>query len=254
MTWLGPGLTLPEAFGDRLAGYRARTSFQGDDAATFRLEREGHPTVYLKRRADPGELQPLAVERFVLHRLLGSGLPAPRALHYLRLEDTEWLLVSGLPGRNLVEALDEGLSPQAAVEVVAAAVARIHATRPAWPEDINAVPYRLEQARARVREGLVDRAVLAEFERGWREPEERVFVHGDLCLPNLLVEGGALSGLVDWSRAGYGDPYQDLALAVRSLEHNLGPGDWDRRLAEACGLGALDAERLALWRTFDELF
>lgn len=254
MTWLGPGLTLPSAFGDRLSGYRARGSFQGDDAETFRVERPGFPTLYLKKRADPPELEPMAVERFVLHRLQGTGLAVPRVVHFQRIDDTEWLLMSALPGKNLVEALDEGLRPQAVVEAIAGAITRIHATRPTWPEDINAIPYRLEAARERVRAGLADRTVLRRFEARYREPEERVFVHGDLCLPNLLVEDGALSGIVDWGRAGYGDPYQDLALAVRSLEHNLGPGDWGRRLGEACGLGELDCERLELWTSFDELF
>ena len=85
-------------------------------------------------------------------------------------------------------------------------------------------------------------------------PATPVFVHGDLCLPNILVENGALSGIVDWGRAGFGDPFQDLALAVRSLTHNLGPSDWDRRLADACGLPELDPGRLGLWCDFDELF
>ena len=267
MIWLGPGLTVPEELTEKLSGYRARGSFQGDDASTFRLEREGRPTLYLQRRADPDEQQPLAVERFVLHRLTGRGLPTARPEQYVRFEDTEYLLLSALPGRNLVESIDEGFAPQAAVEVVAAAIARIHATAPTWPEDINAVPFRIELARSRVRagqvdpdgfpprfEGLTPERAFREFERRWSEPQARVFVHGDLCLPNVLVADGALSGLVDWSRAGYGDAYQDLALAVRSLGRNLGPGDWRRRLAEACGIPELDDDQLELWMLFDALF
>lgn len=254
MIWLGPGLTAPEGLTDFVSGYRARVSFQGDDSAVFRLEREGRPTLYLKRRADPQELQPVAVERFVLHRLIASDLPVPKPVHYLRLEDTEYLLMTALPGRNIVEALDDGLRPQAAVEIVAAAISRIHAAQPPWPEDINSVPFRIEQARERVRAGLADRATLVEFERFYEPPATPVFVHGDLCLPNILVENGALSGIVDWGRAGFGDPFQDLALAVRSLTHNLGPSDWDRRLADACGLPELDPGRLGLWCDFDELF
>ncbi len=212
--------------------------------------------------------EPLAVERFVLHRLIGAGLPAPRAEHYERLDDTEYLILSALPGKNLAEmAEDHALAADLAVDLMAGAITRIHAARPRWPEDINSLTARLEMARARVRGGLVDEddfepehagmkpeEILARFDRGYREPAARVFVHGDLCLPNVLADGGALSGLVDWSRAGYGDPYQDLALAARSLAHNLGPGDWARRLARACGIADLDEERLQLWVLFDELF
>jgi aminoglycoside phosphotransferase len=268
MTWLGPGLTVPEALATRLTGYRPVDPFQGQESRTWRLDHPEQPSLYLKRQEDPREWQSLALERFVLQRLGRSGLPVPKAVEYLRIEEIEYLVITTVPGKNLVECFDEGLAPQALVEVVASAISRIHAARPRWPDGINTPRSRLEIARTRVRSGLVDpkqfepafagwspERVLAEVERRWRdELPQTVFVHGDLYIDNLLADGGALSGIVDWSRAGLGDPYMDLAVAVRSLEHTLGPGDWDRRLAEACGFGELDRERMELWLLLDELF
>lgn len=268
MTWLGPGLTVPEALATRLSGYRPATPFQGKESSTFRLEHGEQPALYLKLQQDPRQWQSLALERFVLHRLRGSGLPVPRPVEYLRIEEVEYLVVSAVPGRNLVECLDDGMAPQAIVEVVASAISRIHAARPRWAEGINTPRSRLEIARERVRTGLVDpkqfepshegwtpERVLAEVEARWKdEPAETTFVHGDLYVDNLLADGGALSGVVDWGRAGFGDPYMDIAVAVRSLEHTLGAGDWDERLAETLGIDELDRERMETWLLLDELY
>ena len=51
-----------------------------------------------------------------------------------------------------------------------------------------------------------------------------VLVHGDYCLPNVLVEDGELSALVDVGGAGLGDPLVDLAAGVWTLQYNYGPG------------------------------
>lgn len=41
----------------------------------------------------------------------------------------------------------------------------------------------------------------------------RTPIHADLLPPNLLVEGGALVGVLDWESAGAGDPANDLVPA-----------------------------------------
>jgi aminoglycoside phosphotransferase len=52
-----------------------------------------------------------------------------------------------------------------------------------------------------------------------------VLIHGDYCLPNVLVENGRLSGLIDVGGAGLGDPQDDLAAGVWTLQYNFGPGN-----------------------------
>lgn len=51
-----------------------------------------------------------------------------------------------------------------------------------------------------------------------------VLVHGDYCSPNVLVEDGRLSALVDVGRARVDSPKVDFAAAIWSLQYNHGPG------------------------------
>jgi aminoglycoside phosphotransferase (APT) family kinase protein len=50
-----------------------------------------------------------------------------------------------------------------------------------------------------------------------------VWVHGDLLGGNLLLEGGHLTGVIDWGGAGIGDPACDLIVAWGLLPRDLRP-------------------------------
>jgi hygromycin-B 4-O-kinase len=44
-------------------------------------------------------------------------------------------------------------------------------------------------------------------------PEERFLVHGDLGANNVLTDGQAITAVLDWEHAKYGDPLFDIAIA-----------------------------------------
>jgi kanamycin kinase len=77
-----------------------------------------------------------------------------------------------------------------------------------------------------------------------------VLVHGDYCLPNVLVADGRLSGLVDVGLTGLGNPNVDLAAGVWTLQYNYGPGH-AREFLEAYGAPPMtDAEIERLRRKY----
>lgn len=61
-------------------------------------------------------------------------------------------------------------------------------------------------------------------------------IHGDYCLPNILVKNGKINGFVDLGSAGVGDPWRDYAWAIWSLEYNLGTKEYTPLLLEKLGI------------------
>ncbi|HEX2042552.1 MAG TPA: phosphotransferase [Acidimicrobiales bacterium] len=59
--------------------------------------------------------------------------------------------------------------------------------------------------------------VLGRLHRATQQPDGRVLVHGDYWLGNLLVEGDAVVGVVDWAGARWGAAGQDLGFLVDAL-------------------------------------
>lgn len=76
-----------------------------------------------------------------------------------------------------------------------------------------------ESARAALvdLEGMIDTdAAVAAWDEALETPAwsgPPVWIHGDLLPGNLLLEGGRLTGVIDWSLLGTGDPACDLIIA-----------------------------------------
>ena len=113
-----------------------------------------------------------------------------------------------------------------------------------WSIDVRLCPRRrdldteLEEARARVEAGLVDPSACEKGtfgEGGFKAPYELLMwleankpddselcvSHGDLCLPNIFIDSGRLSALIDIGDMGVADKWRDISLLYRSLKHNF---------------------------------
>lgn len=63
------------------------------------------------------------------------------------------------------------------------------------------------------------------------------FVHGDLCLPNILIgTDNEIAGFIDLDNAGRGDPWYDYAWALWSLAYNLKTPDYGAALLARIGV------------------
>jgi aminoglycoside phosphotransferase len=275
---------LPSALSCLLEGYQPERVLGGcSGSRVYRLQSAGRETLFLKCRdhaADvpnasnypgtPRELHEEYARLEWLGRAGGGSLRERLGAPELRFFGTEgvrdFLLITAVPG---IDASDTVYAddPASLVQGLAEGLRRLH-TLPAseCPFD-RSLEEVLAAARQRLDAGLVDTTDFDEERQGrtaeelWEEllatrpaTEDRVFTHGDYCLPNvLLTEERRFSGLIDWSRCGLADRYQDLALARRSLAHNWG-AEWEAQLWQAYGLAEPDPARLKFYQLLDEFF
>lgn len=69
-------------------------------------------------------------------------------------------------------------------------------------------------------------------------------IHGDCCLPNILLKDWAFTGFVDVADGGIGDRHYDLAWTLWSLAWNLKSTAYGGRFLDAYGREAVDPDRL----------
>ncbi len=183
--------------------------------------------------------------------------PVPVVLAHDADADGEWLVTSGVPGRNAVEPRWLA-DPLTAVRALGAGLRALHDALPTrdCPFDWSA-PRRVADVRRRAgvlrpREWFPEHAGLTVTEVLARladvpDVDRLVVCHGDACAPNTLVtDDGAWSGHVDLGSLGLADRWADLAVATWSTAWNYGPG-WERPLLDAYGVEP-DPERMAYYR------
>ena len=272
-TATAPALVLPPPLAADLSKHtRVEVGTGESDASVIRFERSTGSPIYLKSRAfdASSRARPLFDEAERLGWMHAVGLLVPAVLQYHEWKNREYLLLSALSG---VDASVPRPKEQhnAIVSTLASGLRTIHAT------NISACPFdqtrrmRVAAAEANVRAGTVDESdfdavragrsasdVYAELMASPPPTEDRVFTHGDYCLPNILLvddgKGGyTIGGFVDCGNAGIADPYQDLALCARSIAFNFGP-ELVPVLFARYGLDKIDEAKLKYYQLLDEFF
>lgn len=182
--------------------------------------------IVIKHSANPLYSSWLKREAEVLRALESTNLPVPQVIAHHIDGDAQWLLMTRIPGNSGWTTL-AGATPAQRGSLLRALgdmLARIHATPiPEALSDADATPW-LERHRLDAQEASLEDDLLAPF--GPPAPEVRTFIHGDFTLDNVLLCDGRVSGIIDWSGCGAGDPRFDIALALAtSPELVLQPAD-----------------------------
>ncbi len=141
--------------------------------------------VFVKRAAD------LAGERDRLRWLEGRW-PVPEVLGFFHESGDDWLLTREVRGVPMFHP-SVGWEPARVAGMLGEILRDLHAT------DVADCPF-------------------GEKKKG------NVLIHGDYCLPNVLIHEGTFSAVVDVGRTGLGSPEVDLAAAVWTLQYNFGKG------------------------------
>lgn len=199
---------------------------------------------------------------------LKHRLPVPNVYETCILDGYRYLLMSRLPGRMLCDPVYLR-TPERACRLYAQAIHMLQTISVEECPFRNCLSDKLRRAQERIQRHEIDLNLVnpqfickesrPDLDGIWRwldqhRPEETlVFTHGDCCMPNIFCEGDEISGFLDFGHGGIADPWQDIALAIRSLAYNLGSDQYTPVFLDALGV-SLDPERAFYYTMLDELF
>ena len=240
-----------------------RTTVGKSLADTYRLGHDGEAELFLK-------VSPKAPRSELLQekeRLdwLRERLPVPDVVRYAADGGNEYLLLTALPGRDAASLAGDGFSEDIARQM-GAGLRAVHAVAiKDCPFDMT-LDREIQEAGRNVAAGLVNDDDFDDIRVGrtaqdlfgellaTRPPtEDLVFTHGDYCLPNVMIDGPDVAGFIDLGRAGVADRYKDIALAIRSLERNVGPGV-SQTFLTAYGITSPDTDKVEYYKLLDEFW
>ena len=76
-------------------------------------------------------------------------------------------------------------------------------------------------------------------------------LHGDYCLPNIMLDGWDFAAFIDVGNGGIGDRAVDLYWGAWTLRFNLGTDRWRRRFLDAYGRDMVDEEKIRIVSAFE---
>ncbi len=195
------------------------------------------------------------------------GLVRTRAGHRAPVPDVldqgeDWAVYSFIAGEHLADAPQH---TRAAAEALAA-VSSIQFQSAGWVQadgsvtpfhfdgdggDKGFVPAMLERPDVHNWIGLPAVATLyrvldAEAHRSPDQPARHCLCHGDYNPTNILVRGGAVSGILDWEFAHSGDRFMDVGNLLRHT-----PPPYQEQISQGLAAGGFDLP--ANWRVRAEL-
>lgn len=74
--------------------------------------------------------------------------------------------------------------------------------------------------------------------------QSNTLLHGDYCLPNIILNDWKLSGFIDVGNGGVGDKHVDLFWGLWTLQHNLKTNKYYNRFIDVYGKNSVDLDTL----------
>ncbi len=155
------------------------------------------------------------------------------------------LALAAVPGTALGRLEEPSTASPAAWAAAGASVRRVHdAPLPPWPgRSVDELATQLDvECEWLVANDVLPADVVTRHRRLAEtvlRPWTPVFIHGDLQITHIFVDGDEVTGIIDWSEASQGDALFDLATLTLAHEEHLGDviagygSDVDRDLIRA---------------------
>lgn len=243
-----------------IAGFPARLHRLFENAQVYDSSSHSGATVlfldtgYYLKTDEKGKLAEEAGRAKFFHSL-GLGV---EVIDYLS-EDRDYLATRMAEGEDLTHYLHD---PARLCREYAGALRRLHSCpvegigiSPALQRYQDIVPSEEGKGWARI-----SRFPFASGEEAWvmiekdrKKLKADTLIHGDACLPNVLLKDWAFSAFIDFGQAGAGDRHIDLFWALWSLEYNLKTDAWADCFLDCYGRENFNMDMLRLAAAFEYL-
>jgi kanamycin kinase len=247
----------PAALTPFLTGAKLYDSSCSAGARVIYIDKDGG---YFLKSAPLGKLRREAVMTRYFHRM---GLAAEVIAYVtddadIRLQPLtrDWLLTAKLRGDDCTTAkyLEQ---PERLSDIFAERLALLHGLDYANCPVQNHTEQYLANAGRNMRTGAYDASHFPDSfgyrsaEEAWAVIETRghllrtdTLLHGDYCLPYIILVDWRFSGFIDFDSAGVGDRHVDIFWALWTLAFNLKTDKYRGRFIDAYGRGSVDEEML----------
>ena len=190
---------------------------------------------------------------YLMTRLFFEKGLAPEPIAYISLSGRDHLLTRAMRGEDMTHYLDR---PTLVCDRLAEAMTTLHSI-PVGDTPTSLVLSQYTELAESEESVNYDETFLsscfpiasAEEARGIMREYKDAFssdalIHGDFCLPNVMLDGGGFAGFVDLGLAGAGDRHIDIFWAVWTLAYNLGTNKYADRFLDAYGRERCDVDKL----------
>ncbi len=178
-------------------------------------------------------------------------------LHYVS-HDSDWLLTSAVIGENCTHEAYL-MNPERLCDTIAYELRKLHETDYAGCPVPDRTAEYLAGAEKRYHAGNYDTSHFPDS-FGYRSAKEaydvltaekdalqsKVLLHGDYCLPNIILNNWKLSGFIDVGCGGVGDRHIDVFWGLWTLWFNLKTHKYHERFLDAYGRDKADESILKI--------
>ena len=240
---------IPEAFQPFFRDATVYDSSCSAEARVWFLDKE--PGFYLKRSPKGRLAKEAAMTNFFHSKGLGAEVSGYESGEF------DWLLTRRVPGEDCTwqTYLDD---PVRLCDTTAQLLRTLHETAaegcpvPNRTADYLATVCKNYQAGIFSPEFLPEDQKATTAKEAWEIAQQvgkglkaDTLLHGDYCLPNIMLEHWQFSGFIDLDGAGVGDRHIDLFWGVWTLEFNLKTDRYGQRFLDAYGRDAIDMDILS---------
>ena len=219
-------------------------------AKTYYLPKS--PGYYLKI----GAVNSLAEQALIGGYFAKKGFTAP-VLEYFSDATTDYMLMVEVKG---VDGTNETIlaQPERFCDIFSESLRALHETDCTGCPIVGVTSSLMSQAHEIYNAGksdpwMLEYADIKSVDEGYRILcenahilREDTHIHGDACVPNIIIDDWKFAGFIDFEGGGIGDRHFDILWAIWSLGYNTKTDKYKERFIDGYGRDAFDMERFKL--------